>query len=186
MRRLVIALAVAVVVLAAAFQLGLLVLVKAYRVPSSSMEPTVRCAEPLDGCSGGFSDRVAAVRYGTGIDPDRGDIVALRTPPQAVARCGAGGTFIKRIVVLPGETWEVRDGVVFVDGKRLEEPYVRAERRDPETSRPPQKVPPGSYVALGDNRAASCDSRVWGPVPRENLVAEVFLIYWPPGRFQLM
>ena len=47
-------------------------------------------------------------------------------------------------------------------------------------------MPPDAYVTLGDNRRASCDSRVWGPVPRANLVAEVFLIYWPPNRIRFM
>jgi signal peptidase I len=160
-------------------------LLKLYRIPSASMEPTLRCARPAPGCTAGASDRVAAVRaewpFG---DVDRGDIVAFRTPPLAEQRCGVGGTFVGRIVALPGETWAQRSGVVFVDGRRLVEPYVDDARRDRETYRP-RKVPPGHYFVQGDNRGQSCDSRIWGPLPKANLVAKAVLTYWPPGRIAL-
>ena len=114
-------------------------------------------------------------------EPARGDIVVFKTPPSAESKCGAGGTFVKRLVALPGETWEERDGVVFINGKRLVEPYVRGGRRDQNTYGP-RKIPEGRYFFMGDNRVQSCDSREWGAVPRENIIGEVFFVYWPPMR----
>ena len=105
----------------------------------------------------------------------------FKTPKSAESKCGAGGTFVKRLVGLPGETWEERDGVVFINGKRLVEPYVRGGRRDQNTYGP-RKIPEGRYFFMGDNRVQSCDSREWGAVPRENIIGEVFFVYWPPMR----
>jgi signal peptidase I len=156
--------------------------VNPYRIPSSSMEPTLHCARPMSGCESRFSDRVLANRFVYHFrDPARGDIVVFKTPPAAEAKCGSGGTFVKRLVALPGETWEERDGVVFIDGKRLVEPYVRGGRRDQQTHSP-RTIPEGKYFFMGDNRGSSCDSREWGAVPRKNIVGEVFFVYWPPMR----
>ena len=161
-------------------------IVNPYRIPSSSMEPTLHCRQPSAGCEAErFSDRVLANRLVYHVqDPERGDVVVFETPPLAVDRCGAGGTFVKRVIVLPGETWEMRDGVVYVDGQRVVEPYLRPERRGNDT-RPPQQVPEDHYVLLGDNRVQSCDSRNWGPAPRDNLIGKVVAIYWPPNRISL-
>jgi len=169
---------VAAVVLVVAF----VAVLKLYRIPSSGMEPTLRCAKPDPGCTAGRSDRVAALRVewpfeGVG----RGDVVFFDTPARAVERCGAGGTFVKRIVGLPGETWAERDGVILIDGRPLEEPYVQTARRGGRRTSP-QRIPPGHYLVLGDNRVQSCDSRVWGPLPAKNIVAKALLTYWPPGR----
>ena len=76
--------------------------VNSYRIPSSSMEATLHCAKPASGCEARFSDRVLANRFIYHFkDPERGDIVVFQTPPAAQARCGAGGTFVKRLVGLP-------------------------------------------------------------------------------------
>ena len=74
-----------------------------------------------------------------------------------------------------------RDGSVYVDGKRLDEPYVQTSRRDHETQSWP-RIPKGEYFMMGDNRADSCDSRQWGPVPRANLIGPVLMTYWPLNR----
>src|SRR5438067_7939554 len=78
---------------------------KPYRVPSSSMEPTLHCARPADGCEARFSDRVIACeicfRLGS---PHRGQIVVFHAPPEAAKQCAPGGTFVKRLIGLPGET----------------------------------------------------------------------------------
>lgn len=160
--------------------------VNPYRIPSSSMEPTLHCARPADGCEARFSDRVLANRFIYHFrDPQRGDVVVFRTPPAAETKCGAGGTFVKRIIGLPGETVQLRvvrgREYVFIDGRRLEEPYVRPERR-PFGTEETFRVPPGHYFVMGDNREQSCDSSDWGPVPRENLIGKVFMTYWPPNR----
>ncbi len=156
--------------------------VNPYRIPSSSMEPTLHCSEPLPGCEADFSDRVLANRFIYHFkDPERGDIVVFETPPEALERCGAGGTFVKRLVALPGETVEIREGIVFIDGTQIEETYIEEGSRD-SANYGPQTIPDGHYFMMGDNRSQSCDSRVWGAVPRENLIGEVFAIYWPPQR----
>ena len=92
--------------------------------------------------------------------------------------------FVKRLVGLPGETWSERDGFVYIDGKRLDEPYIKADRRDHDT-KDPGKIAPGHYFMMGDNRQSSCDSRVWGTVPKKNLIGEVFATYWPPNRISI-
>jgi signal peptidase I len=158
--------------------------VNPYRIPSSSMEPTLHCARPAPGCEAHFSDRVLANRFVYHFrDPKRGEIIVFKTPgPKPV--CGttqAGEVFVKRLIGLPGEHVSERDGFVYINNVLLKEPYIQAARRDHE---PPRVwvVPKGEYFFMGDNRAESCDSRVWGPVPRANIIGEVFFVYWPPTR----
>ena len=161
--------------------------VNPYRIPSSSMEPTLHCARPGSGCEARFSDRVLANRVIYHFrDPKRGEIVVFKTPAAAAVACsGAGGsggdTFVKRLIGLPGERWREQDGYIYIDGKKLDEPYVEPDRRDTETI-PEKTIPEDHYLMLGDNRGSSCDSRRWGTVPRGNLIGPVFSVYWPPGR----
>jgi signal peptidase I len=157
-------------------------IVNPYRIPSSSMEPTLHCARPASGCLARFSDRVLANRFLYHFrNPKRGEIVVFDVPELAKARCGAGGVFVKRIIGLPGELWEERHGFVYINGKRLEESYIKPDRRD-FMNHHPVKIDPGNYFMMGDNRASSCDSRVWGTVPRQNIIGKVFAVYWPPNR----
>ena len=116
-------------------------------------------------------------------EPKRGQIVVFDAPRAALVACGTGEgtTFVKRLVGLPGDRISLRNGVVYVDGKRLAEPYVAPKRRGDET-RTFARVPAGRYFFLGDNRTGSCDSRVWGTVPRSSLIGPVLVTYWPPTR----
>ena len=175
--------AVAIVLLVKAF------VINPYRIPSSSMEPTLHCAQPASGCEARFSDRVLANRFIYHLrDPERGEIVVFQTPEAAQIKCGAGGTFVKRLIGMPGETVEVRlergEGYVYVNGRKLDEPYIDPARRSTEEFGP-VKVPQGSYFMMGDNRSQSCDSREWGTVPRKNLIGKVFATYWPPNRISV-
>ena len=155
--------------------------VNPYRIPSSSMEPTLHCARPGNGCEAHFSDRVLANRFIYHFrKPERGDIIVFKTPPAAAVKCGSGGTFVKRLIGLPGETVRERSGQIYVDGHKLIEPYVKPDRRDQQTG--VWHVPSGEYFFMGDNRIQSCDSREWGSVPRKNIIGEVFAVYWPPNR----
>ena len=166
-------------------------IVNPYRIPSSSMEPTLHCARPAAGCEASTSDRVLANRFIYHFrSPRRGEIVVFKTPKLALEACGSQGTFVKRLIGLPGEVWEERSGFVYINGKKLNEPYVKADRRDHDSyglmDIPPRhtytRIPKNYYLMMGDNRSSSCDSRRWGLVPRKNLIGPVFATYWPPSR----
>jgi signal peptidase I len=136
------------------------------------MEPTLRCKAGLPGCSGKQDDRLEVVEK---FRIRRGDIVVFETPQLARQVCGAGGKYVKRVIGLPGEVVAERSGRVFINGRRLAEPYIRPGRRDSETH-PPQRIPRGRYYLLGDNRTASCDSRIWGTVRRAGVIAKVVAV----------
>ena len=174
------------VMLLAAFFVVLFVTSIAYRVPSSAMEPTFHCADPGSGCEADRMDRVLVSRFTYRFrDPRRGDVAAFHVSASVAAACGRvaerGAVYLKRVVALPGERWREQNGFIYVNGKRLDEPYVERERRDQETI-PERTVPKDEYVMLGDNRSSSCDSRRWGTVPRGDLIGPVYAVYWPPGR----
>jgi len=109
--------------------------------------------------------------------PQRGDVVVFRFPGNP------DRDFIKRIIGEPGDTVEVRNGTVYVNGLPLDEPYI--------TSKPTQPygltvVPPKQYFVLGDNRNNSYDSRQWGFVPERNIIGQAWLSYWPKGDWGLV
>ncbi|HLY86466.1 MAG TPA: signal peptidase I [Gaiellaceae bacterium] len=168
--------------------------VNPYRIPSSSMEPTLNCARgPTEpGCLGTSSDRVLACRICLDFGPPaRNDIVVFNTPTEAALKCGEGGTFVKRVIGLPGETVREDDnGFIWVEAPgakkfvKLKEPFISAQARLADTAHFGQvwHVKPNSYFMMGDNRSQSCDSRTWGSVPRNKLIGTVFFVYWPPDR----
>ncbi len=162
--------------------------VNPYRIPSSSMEPTLHCARSAgvaSGCEAHFSDRVLANRFIYHLrDPERNEIVVFNTPPKAELECGAGGTFVKRLIGLPGEKVREKSGWFYINGKRLDDSrYIKQGRRDDRSGF--WIVPKNSYFFVGDNRTQSCDSRRWDSVPRGNLIGPVFAIYWPPNRIHV-
>lgn len=101
--------------------------------------------------------------------PQRNDIVVLDLP-------GMDELLVKRIIALPGETVELHDGVVYVDGATLPEPFPHDLGRE---EMPPVTLGPLSYFVLGDNRGNSNDSRSFGPVRRDHVLGRVWLRYWP-------
>ena len=92
---------------------------------------------------------------------------------------------IKRVVGVPGDEITVRGGRLFVNGEPQREPYVNKKFPD-RSFYAPTTVPKDNVFAMGDNRANSQDSRVFGPVPKENIEGEAFLRFWPPGRIGLL
>jgi len=107
--------------------------------------------------------------------PQRGDVVIADRPGREVA-------LIKRVVALPGETVEVRGGHTFINGERIEEPWV-TNFGGP--SYPPTMVPPDHVFVLGDNRGNSRDSRAIGPVPVNSIKGHAWLVYWPLDQIKL-
>src|SRR3954468_2108082 len=156
-------------------------IVKPYRIPSSSMEPTLQ-----------IGDRVLVSRFTYRLhDPRRGDIIVFHPPGQgdqaiAGATTEASVYFIKRIVGLPGETIEGRHGRVLickapnVDCRALNEPYLHQAAAA--TDFGPVRIPQGRYFVMGDNRSISDDSRIWGTLPRSYIIGEAFATYWPIDR----
>jgi signal peptidase I len=153
------------------------------------MEPTLHCARPSLGCEAQFSDRVIACeicyRFSA---PARGQIVVFHAP-AAASRCDGErpGIFVKRLIGLPGESVrEDPQARIWIDGHRLSERYVTPASRTTDQYRGQTwRVPTGSYFMLGDNRGGSCDSRIWGAVPRSRLIGPVVLRYWPITRISL-
>ena len=109
--------------------------------------------------------------------PERGEVIVFEVPDSIPSN--SKKDFVKRVIGLPGETIDVKDGVPFVDGVVLEEPYLTT--KDHSNGRKVE-LGAGEYYVMGDNRAHSNDSRRWGAVPEENLRGKVWMIYWPaPG-----
>ena len=109
--------------------------------------------------------------------PERGEVIVFEFPDSNPSN--SKKDFVKRVIGLPGETIDVKDGVPFVDGVVLEEPYLTT--KDHSNGRKVE-LGAGEYYVMGDNRAHSNDSRSWGAVPEENLRGKVWMIYWPaPG-----
>jgi len=106
-------------------------------------------------------------------EPQRGDIIVLRSPQN-------NSDLIKRIIALPGDTVEIRDDTVFINGTPLVEPYYL---EPPHYIVPPQEIPNGNYFVLGDNRNNSSDSHRGWTVPRKNIVGKAWITYWPPYRW---
>ena len=154
---------------------------KPYRIPSSSMEPTLHCARPGAWCEARYSDRVIVNRLAYRFEsPSRGQIVVFDAPQLAAVRCGEAGTYVKRLIGLPGDVLRERNGHWSANGKPLREPYVTAYNRGSESGT--WRVPKGRYFFLGDDRIHSCDSRSWGTVPKSSLIGPLFVTYWPPNR----
>lgn len=159
------------VLLVTAVVLALLIrafVLQVFSIPSASMEPTLL-----------VGDRIAVERvtYRFG-EPRRGDIVVFEGAP------GEPPHLVKRLIGLPGDHIQITDGVVSVDGRAMDEPYVTAP--DGRTSGP-YDVPPGHLFFLGDNRGHSDDSRYGlGFVARDRVVGRAILRIWPPARLGLL
>jgi signal peptidase I len=151
-----------------------------FGTPSASMEPTLHCALPGIQCTAKTQDGVVSRPYGSA-SPRRGDLIAMQTTSAATEKCGSSGIWLKRVVGLPGEVWAEKDGAVYVDGKRLDEPYIKPAYKDVYTYSA-RRIPAGHYFVMGDNRIGSCDSRKWGPLPRSHVIGKLIATFWPLDR----
>lgn len=155
-------------------------------VEGQSMEPTLHKDQVLLisrlGISGLTGRVYAAVHqdetWGTGgWVPPRGSICTFVHPTDP------SRVLVKRVIGLPGEEIAIERGVVYIDGKRLDEPYVVFNDT---RSLSPRRIPLNAVFVMGDNRPASNDSRAFGPVPRSNLVGVAVLRYWPVTDFRIL
>lgn len=148
-------------------------IVQAFWIPSGSMEPTLQVDDRI--LVGKFSYRLGKI--------ERGDVIVFHYP------LNPGKDFVKRVVALAGETVELREGVVLIDGAPIEELYPTALAggdRACTSNYGPQKIPGGQLFVLGDNRCNSEDSRFFGFVPLQNVVGKALFVYWPPSRLGIV
>lgn len=172
-----------VVVIAVALAVAFVIktfLFQAFYIPSESMVPTLQ-----------VGDRVLVNKVSYHVhDVHRGDIVVFEAP--AVARTGNIKDLVKRVIGLPDETVTAEGGRVYVDGRQLQEPYLPDGVLTTFSGVPPGcgkpadgsegcRVPAGHLLVMGDNRQASKDGRVFGPIEESTIVGRVFLRVWPPG-----
>jgi signal peptidase I len=170
-------------------------LVKPFRIPSESMVPTLEIGQRVlvDRVTKNFSD------YG------RGDVLVFKPPAGADSNsCGirhssesacprptkdrSDTNFIKRVVATGGDRLKVEGGAVYLNGKRQDESYARLDESCGRPCDLPReiRIPQGYYFMMGDNRGASQDSRVWGPIPKDWVIGQAFATYWPPNRVGLL
>jgi signal peptidase I len=131
-------------------------------IPSESMEPTLHIGDKL---------YVEKITYKIS-DIERGDIVVFKAPPAS----HHDEDMIKRVIALPGETIEIKNGIVYVNDQPLDEPY---EAEKPSNDFAKITVPEDQLFMMGDNRNNSLDSRFWGTLPIENVIGKAFVRYYP-------
>jgi signal peptidase I len=174
--------------------------IKPYRIPSGSMEPTL-----------GINQRILVNRLST--HPRIGSVVVFHPPSgaDAAVQCAnprqgfnaegtadaqpcdealpgrSSETFIKRVVGLPGDSLLIRDGLVYRNGTREKDSFITPCGGASEcTFSEKIKVPKGDYYMMGDNRGDSDDSRYWGPVPQKDIIGKAFFTYWPIHRIGVL
>lgn len=158
------------------FLIVYLFLVQPHQVNGQSMVPNFQNGEYL------LTDKVS-YRFR---DPERGEVIVFHAPASANCPEGTGCDFIKRVIGLPGDTIELRDNSIYLNGEQLPESYIPSDfvteagmfTRDRQVV-----LQSNEYFVVGDNRSHSSDSRAWGPVPLGNIVGKAFFVYWPPEVF---
>ena len=135
-----------------------------FRVEGESMEPNLHNDEYI------LVNKIDYLLH----SPQRGDVIVFKAVPANEP----DKDFIKRVIGLPGETVQVKNETVYINGHKLNEPY---NHYPPEYTFGPSKVPPGSYFVLGDNRNNSEDSHLWKWLPRSDIIGKAWVSYWPPS-----
>jgi signal peptidase I len=135
-----------------------------FRIEGQSMEPNLHDGEYV------LVDKVSYALH----SPERGDVIVLLRPnPEK--------DLIKRIIGLPGDTIEVRNGQVYINGTVINEPYLNQPTN---STTPARQVEPGRYFVMGDNRNNSSDSRSFGSIARSEIVGRAWIVYWPPSDWE--
>jgi len=161
-------------------------IIQAFKIPTGSMRMTllegdiILVNKFLYGAKIPFTDfRLPAVRQ-----PRRGDVIVFIYPENPKK------DFIKRLVGLPGETLEIRNGTIYIDGKPLLDPLFSSRYYYNRGGFAPEGktivIPPGNFFMLGDNSASSQDSRYWGFVPHANILGKALVVYWPLQRIRMV
>lgn len=160
----------------AVFALVRTFIVSPFMVPSGSMEPTIQIGDNV------FAEKVSAL---LGSEPEIGDIIVFDNPVADSEH----DILVKRVVARGGQTVDLIDGALYVDGVAMDESYVVGSSYPLDIAAPdvsvsfPYTVPEGCVWVMGDNRENSADSRYFGPVPQDNIIGTVFFRYWPMSRF---
>jgi signal peptidase I len=152
----------AVVLIAVGVFFLLRVTVQSFVVVGSSMEPSLEDGQRL---------LVNKVVYHLR-EPQRGEIIVFHQPN------GGSVDLIKRIIALPGDIVEIKEGAVYINDSAIDEPYIKAA---PSYTMAEEEIPEGKYFVLGDNRNNSNDSHSWGELPQQNIIGKAWLSIWPPG-----
>jgi len=141
--------------------------VQSYTVVMSSMEPNFQQGECI---------MVNKVSYHSS-GPQRGDVIVFHPPVESPF------PYIKRVIGLPGDTVEITNGKVFINGTPLDEPYIMAP---PDYTMSAIEVPANEYFVLGDNRNNSSDSHSWGPIKRSDIIGKAWFVYWPASKWSVV
>jgi len=143
-----------------------------HQVNGQSMVPTFQSGEYV------LSDKVS---YKVG-SPHRGEVIVFHAPESANCPKGTGCDFIKRVIGQPGESIEVHDNAIWINGRKLDEPYIPKDFEilpGPATRGKSVVLGPNEYFVCGDNRPYSSDSRSWGPITKNDIVGKAVFRYWP-------
>jgi len=170
-------------------------LFQAFYIPSPSMYPTLKVGDRV------LVNKLSYEAHGV----HRGDLVVFDRPTckgkerPTWATCTEGGEIkdlIKRVIALPGDTYELRDGAVYINGQKLHEPYVAKEATGVQKQSLPiclfptasfkYVIPDGDVFVMGDNRTNSTDSRCFGPIPKSSIVGRAFIRVWPVSRIAFL
>lgn len=163
-------------------------IVQAFKIPTGSMRMTLLEGDRIlvNKFIYGAEIPLAGTRLPAVRQPQRGDVVVFRYPEDPKK------DFIKRLVALPGEAVEIRNGSIYINGVLSKDQLIQNRyyynRQESDFGKENQviKVPEDAYYVLGDNSSSSRDSRYWGFVPKKNVLGQAMVVYWPPNRIRMI